>query len=453
MPPPVIVLHGLTASVMRDEYPVEPEEVFNRSPFGDQAWDRLILHPDDTAYEAQEPARVRPSHILPIGYRELIEALRDGLSPSKDKPVPVFGFAYDWREDIFVTARRLGDFIREVIGRTRLLAHYPRTLAEVDLVGHSTGGMVIAACLSRGHHVENGVPLVRRVATLATAYHGAVDALEKVTAGESELFGNGRDAERHMARLMPAIYQHIPSYKDAFIDRINGNVAVDVFDPVNWQSSVFGELAEHLRLFSRDPQFTDPAKRTQQAFRTLTAWLKQGEALLKALNTVDPKAALLDNAGAGRHPGWLVIVGQDERTRWQGFLTMKNGERIFGFEKEQDGFDPAGHDDPATVETLVRFRSRLGDGTVPILSAVPDWADRERVVTLARRDFGTLENWPLRGFPTFHSVLPWLNQAHRWIISFLLDKQAGKREIVGRPLYDVTRPAWQSPVTGAVIKA
>lgn len=397
---------------------------------------------------------MRASHALPLGYGELVKALREGLTQEPDRPVPVFPFAYDWRLDVFDSARRLGDFIREVLDRCRLLPHYPATLAEVDLVGHSMGGLVISACLARGYHVENGKPLVRRVATLGTPYHGAVDALEKVTVGASEMFGGGRDAERHMARLMPSIYQHIASYPKAFVDRANGDdeTPLNVFDPLNWQHSVFGALAAHLRVHSRDPQYQDPAKAAQQAFRQLSLWLQRGEELLSTVNSVDPRATLLDAAGPGKHPGWLVLVGLDEPTRWKGYLTLKKGERIFGFEKDDDGFEPAGHGDPATAPALVERRSRLGDGTVPIRSSIPDWADREAVVGLARRDFGTLENWPLRGFPTLHAVLPWLNQAHRWITAFLLDKKAGKREILARPVHDVARPRWRPPVDGARLK-
>jgi pimeloyl-ACP methyl ester carboxylesterase len=437
--------------VLRDLYPVDPETVLTREPLGPKKWDRILLHPDDLTCEANEPARVQVSHLVPIGYQELIKALRSELSPAEDRPVPVYGFAYDWRDGIFASAERLGGFIREVIARTRLLKHYPRDLAEVDLVGHSMGGLVIAACLARGHHLEQGTPLVRRVATIATPYHGAVDALEKLAVGESEIFGEGRDAERHFARLTPSVYQHVPEFPQAFLDE--SDRPISAFDPLNWQHSIFGTLAEHLRLYSRDPQFQDAAKRAQAAFATLSAWLAEGKKVQAAVNELDPKAALLDNAGAGRHPGWLVLTGLDDPTKYQAALRVVGGERVFEFRQEKSGYDPDGDDDPAVVPALVEARSRLGDGTVAIRGAIPDWADRERVICMARRDFGKLENFPLKGFASLHAILPWLNLVHRWIIAFFKDKQAGKAKISGRPLFDIARPDWRSPVLGAVPKA
>jgi hypothetical protein len=97
-------------------------------------------------------------------------------------------------------------------------------------------------------------------------------------------------------------------------------------------------------------------------------------------------------------------------------------------------------------------RLKLGDGTVPLKGAVPDWATREAVVCVAERDFGTLENFPLRKLPTLHSILPWMNMVHRWIVAFLRDKKAGKARIFGRPLPDVRWTDWKSPVAGVELR-
>src|SRR5262249_24018613 len=137
---------------------------------------------------------------------------------------------------------------------------------------------------------------------------------------------------------------------------------------------------------------------------------------------------------------------------YQAFLKVVAGERVFDFKEEEDGFDPESDADPAESPALAELRSRLGDGTVAIRGAVPDWADRERVVCLARRDFGAFENFPLEGFASLHAVLPWLNLVHRWIIAFFKNKDAGKAKIWGRPLFDVRRSAWSSPVAGAAVK-
>ena len=110
---PVIVIPGITASRLRDEYPIEPERVWGALPF-QKKWDRVALHPDNLRYERDEPARVTPDQLFGVAYGELIEELRFNLSPKADKLTPVFPFGYDWR-------RRLEDFIGEVIERTKLL--------------------------------------------------------------------------------------------------------------------------------------------------------------------------------------------------------------------------------------------------------------------------------------------------------------------------------------------
>jgi pimeloyl-ACP methyl ester carboxylesterase len=450
--PPVIVLHGLTASDLRDEYTVDAEKVFSVAPLQPQDWERVTPHPDAALLEAHEPARVRPSNVVEIGYKELIAALRVNLPQRIDRPVPVFPFAYDWRRSADDGARRLGDFIREVIDRTRLLKHYPRDLAAVDLVGHSMGGMVIARCLAKGYHLQAGRPLVRRVATLGTAYHGAVDALEKLVSGESQLFGEARDSERIAARLIPSVYQHVPRFPGALLGE--DGQPLDVYEPTNWQSSVFGTVAEHLRVYSRREDLEEPgaaAKRAQAAFALVSDWLAAGREMLASINSLQPKQALLDNLGPG-HPGWLLVVGADERTRHEAQFVVRNGQRVIECRREQDEWSPKGDADPATNDAHRKLRLKLGDGTVPLRGAVPDWASREAVVCVGERDFGDFENFLLRKLPSLHSVLPWMNLVHRWLVAFLKDKQAGKARIWGRPLPDVRWSDWRSPVAGAEIR-
>jgi len=57
---PVIVVPGVTATYLRDLYPLPPETIWAviRKKF-----DRVPLHPDDTRYEARQPAMVRPGQL------------------------------------------------------------------------------------------------------------------------------------------------------------------------------------------------------------------------------------------------------------------------------------------------------------------------------------------------------------------------------------------------------
>ena len=55
---PVIVIPGITASDLHDEYELPPEAVW--STVLKRRYDRVTLHPADQRYELREPARVAP---------------------------------------------------------------------------------------------------------------------------------------------------------------------------------------------------------------------------------------------------------------------------------------------------------------------------------------------------------------------------------------------------------
>jgi len=158
MPNPVVVVPGIIANYLRDDYPLPPESVWEVLE-GSKKYERASLHPDDLRYEAIEPARVAPGQLYEVAYKELIEALRHDLTLRPDQPVPVFPFAYDWRQPITITCTVLSSFIDEVIARTLLMRHYASDTTytanpRVDLVGHSMGGLVIAGhlALAGPHH-------------------------------------------------------------------------------------------------------------------------------------------------------------------------------------------------------------------------------------------------------------------------------------------------------------
>ena len=158
---PVIVVPGITASVLRDEYDLPPSDVwttvFRRNH------DRIALHPENLRYEAREPARVARSHVYPLVYEDLIEELRDDLPGGDGSAVPVYPFAYDWRMPLELTEYRLAWFIGEVIERTSLMRHYraagyaaaPKVSSDRSLDGWSCDRGV-PAILWRGFGVESG---------------------------------------------------------------------------------------------------------------------------------------------------------------------------------------------------------------------------------------------------------------------------------------------------------
>src|SRR5262245_14205777 len=150
LPYPVIVLPGIMGSSLRDEYPTAPEMVWSPIMLLSKDYERITLHPSDLRFELEEPARVVSDQLFDIAYHDFLEELRHNLTPTADQPVPVFPFAYDWRQPLEEIHAQLAAFIDEVIDRTRLLRHYhdrgygkKSFPSKVNLVGHSMGGLII----------------------------------------------------------------------------------------------------------------------------------------------------------------------------------------------------------------------------------------------------------------------------------------------------------------------
>src|SRR5215471_19393910 len=200
-PSPVIFVPGIKGSSLRDEYPVDPENLWSVARAALKLFERITLHPFNSRYEAQEPARVVQDQVFSMFYSEFIEELRHNLTMDPDEPVPVFPFAYDWRQPLETVQKRLADFIEEVIDRTSLLSHYnddgyDRKTGKVSLIGHSMGSLIIA-----GHIEAAGLNRIDRVATIAGPFRGSLESVAATTTGTSTLTASSR--EREAARVTP----------------------------------------------------------------------------------------------------------------------------------------------------------------------------------------------------------------------------------------------------------
>ena len=80
---PVIVIPGITATYLKDEYPFDSDTVWGLLK---KDYERISPHPDDLRYEAIEPSRVVTSKLNSVAYRELVAELRHNLSPGADSP-------------------------------------------------------------------------------------------------------------------------------------------------------------------------------------------------------------------------------------------------------------------------------------------------------------------------------------------------------------------------------
>jgi len=427
LPNPVIVVPGITATYLHDEYPLPPDDIWKVIK---KNFDRITLHPNDLRYEVLEPARVKPGQLFEVAYQDLIEELRYNLTSKQDEPVPVFPFGYDWRMPLEIAEMQLAEFVKEVIERTKLLRHYHKAKYQddpkVNLVGHSMGGLVIAGYLER----QGAKAPVHKVATLATPFQGSFEAVIKVTTGTANL---GTDApssrERETARLTPALYHLIPSFTNG-INVTAPTLPDSLFDPGIWQPSVIDTIAE----FIRTKGLPSDKSKKQEAAELFAGMLGQAKAHRDRIDGFKLSKAKMS------HKNWLAVVGVGAETRVR-LKISKPGNKPF--------FDLKSSDRSNTWKDKDPKKKRLtGDGTVPFEGAIPKFLKEKNLVLVSPDDYGywELKDKALTAVAGFHGILPNMNMLHRLIVRFFTDGPDKKNNTWGHPAPGVDKNAWDPPL-------
>ncbi|MBL28868.1 MAG: hypothetical protein CMM50_15100 [Rhodospirillaceae bacterium] len=425
---PVIVVPGITASYLQDDYPVSPETIWG---VVHKDYERAALHPDNLRYEAREPARVVSGQVYEIAYKELIEELRFNLAEKPEEPVPVFPFGYDWRQPLELVEDALLRFVDEVIERTKLMPHYHKAGygadPKVNLVGHSMGGLVIAGMLARhGQTARAG-----KVATLASPFQGSFESVIKVTTGTANLGTSPPSSrEREAARMTPALYYLVPSFANGL--DVPPSLPQTLFDPAVWQPSILTSLEQYIRLHGLEGG--NQRARTAQArslFATMLTAASDHRQRLDGLNL--PDAGLETN-------DWLCVVGVDSVTRVRLHVKRKGQAAEFDF-RSDDRANLWGDEKAPTSEW-----GFTGDGTVPFEGAVPKFLDRANLVCVTPDDYGY---WELSDRATtklagFHGILPNMNMLHRLIVRHFTGRPDRHGNTWGRPAPGVE--AWAPPL-------
>ena len=429
LPNPVIVVPGITASVLRDEYEIPPKDVW--STFLKRQFDRIALHPQDLRYEVKEPARVAPSHPFPLVYEDLIEELRDNLSPNLRSPVPVFPFAYDWRMPLLRTQAQLSAFVQEVIDRTKLQRHYRDNGYDknpaVNLVGHSMGGLIIA-----GYLQASGASHVDKVVTIAAPFQGSYEAILKIATGTANLGDESSKArERRLARVTPALYHLLPSFDGALT--VDEDLSADIFDAHAWQPSVVRSIAHYIEEWGLPTNNVDAS--AMAVFETM---------LSEARNYVVRISKLqLDAVGLARKD-WLAILGVDAETRVELKVMRSESEQVKPVPRFLLSSSERKNEWNSEDETV---RYKTGDGTVPLCGAIPPFLDKANAVCVTPDDFGY---WEVRDktftkLAGFHGLLPNMNMLHRLIVRFIAGKPDQYGNTWGRRLPDF-KGKWDPPL-------
>lgn len=447
LPHPVIVVPGITATYLDDAYALPPETVWSVMT---NRFERISLHPDhiskaaestastrpERLFEASQPSRVTAGQLFEIAYRELIAELRYGLAEREDRPVPVYPFAYDWRQPLALIEAQLAAFIDEVIERTKLLRHYDADgygeSPKVNLVGHSMGGLVIAGCLS----TLGAAARVHKVATLATPFQGSFEAVIKVITGTADLGTSPPSSrERAAARLTPALYHLMPSFQGHLSPAPDWDGPTTIFDPAAWQTSVVETIADYIKAHGLNRR--QPKAQAAEVFAHLLAEAARHRARIDRFT--------LASAGLSSRD-WLCVVGVGATTRVRLAITRgKTGAEFMLNSKDRadqwtkDAPVPPPKDDPKAL---------TGDGTVPFEGAVPKFLDRRNLVCVTPSDYGYWEigDSALSRVAGFHGILPNMDMLHRMIIRHFTGRADRHRNTWGWAAPGTDASAWDPPV-------
>ena len=236
---PVIFVHGIQGSWLKDQYPVDYDREILWTGILRKNFDALHLHELDNAVDADPRRWVMPHQAVPLIYEGLLEEIRDEM----DEQPYAYMFTYDWRKDNRWAAQALAQFIDRVLRVCR--AHEQKAgrlpSKQVVLIGHSMGGLVIKWCAVK---IPSCRKKIAKMITIATPFKGSLKAVEALLPGARNLFGvENKKSMRHAARTLPGIYQLLPTWNEAIVNHNTGE-DLDVFSESSWQENLVQNLGD-----------------------------------------------------------------------------------------------------------------------------------------------------------------------------------------------------------------
>ena len=233
------------------------------------------------------------------GYAQLTSHLqkRFGLKLGEN----IHHFAYDWRRDLRVAARRLAIKAEGWLQAWR--ARSGNSGARIVLVCHAMGGLVGRAFAD----IEGGWPSVRAIVTLGTPFLGTIRALDLLYFGlDFQAYGLVLQDLTSVARTLTSVYQLLPHY--AAIRTFGG----EVVSPFEIRIPTFEhQKIERARQFHRDLVDHHHRNRTKPGYAEIAsrsivgigqATVETARLLANGTLAIDREAEKEENDGDGAVP-------------------------------------------------------------------------------------------------------------------------------------------------------
>lgn len=322
----VIILPGISGSILqkdgRDVWAPSAQAVLGALRTWGASLEDLRLTGDDPEVDdlgdGVRATRLAPDvHLIPglvkiDGYSQTVRMIEDAFDVTRgsiddDQPANLIEFPYDWRRDNRFTARQLKRLIDRRLPQWRAASGAED--AKVILVGHSMGGLVSRYYLE----VLEGWQDCRALITFGTPYRGSPNAIDYLANGYKKLFLDLTE----VMRSLTSVYQLLPIYKALRVDGVYQRVAETEGIPGIDRSLAAQGLAFHREIEAAVAEH-----------RRSLDYLEQGYKILPVVGTRQP--------------------------------TFQSAEMV-------DGRVTVLADLPAGIDA----RLDNGDGTVPMLSAIP----------------------------------------------------------------------------------
>ncbi len=307
----VVVLPGVTGSILRKHgksvWEPSPRAVWSAVTSLGRNIQDLRLDEDPQDVDDLGDGVVATGLIQAAG---LLPRLRiEGYSPLADHLVQryqltrgsnFFEFAYDWRRDNRVAARRLKRESRQWLERWREVSG--NADAKLVLVGHSMGGLVARYFVE----VLGGWRDTRTLVTIGTPHRGSLDALETLLNPYSKAAGLLDLSE--LVRSFTSMYQLLPIYR--CYDRGDGVL------------SYLTDAADDLPEFAREPMrsaraFHQEIADAVQANQEVEEYRRRVRALRPFIGVGQPTMQ-----SAVRHGSQVKLLPHHDGEDWSGDGTV-----------------------------------------------------------------------------------------------------------------------------------